>query len=160
MGPTISKLVQKIPPARVTMWDSKERGRSLPLLFECEDKTANRNFDKGGRPDLMKLVRYIYRSWGAEVVFITSNYQGNKDLMEGCKKEGIPAFVCIDPPDWRKRLTCCVPRERCGISEVDFSERGNIACKGVADWESRTGGGGPAGGLKLFLYYGSNTLAC
>ena len=47
----------------------------------------------GGRPDIMKLVRDAYNSWGAEVVFITSNYLGNKELMEGCKAEGIPAFV-------------------------------------------------------------------
>lgn len=32
-------------------------------------------------------------SWNAEVVFITSNYQGNKEIMEGCKAIGIPAFV-------------------------------------------------------------------
>jgi hypothetical protein len=47
----------------------------------------------GGRPDVMKLVREAYYAWGAEVVFITSNYQGNKEIMEGCKSEGIPAFV-------------------------------------------------------------------
>ena len=47
----------------------------------------------GGRPDVMKLVREAYHAWGAEVVFITSNYQGNQELMEGCKEEGIPAFV-------------------------------------------------------------------
>lgn len=47
----------------------------------------------GGRPDVMKLVREAYYSWGAEVVFITSNYQGNTEIMEGCKVEGIPAFV-------------------------------------------------------------------
>lgn len=49
----------------------------------------------GGRPDVMKLVREAYHSWGAEVVFITSNYGGNKEIMEGCKAEGIPAFVSI-----------------------------------------------------------------
>ena len=42
----------------------------------------------------MKLVREAYYAWGAEVVFITSNYGGNKEIMEGCKAEGIPAFVC------------------------------------------------------------------
>lgn len=48
----------------------------------------------GGRPDVMKLVKETVASWGAEVVFITSNYQGNKEIMEGCKEAGIPAFVC------------------------------------------------------------------
>ena len=41
----------------------------------------------------MKLVKEAYYAWGAEVVFITSNYQGNKEIMEGCKEVGIPAFV-------------------------------------------------------------------
>ena len=54
------------------LWDSKERG---------------------GRPDIVRLVASIYREWDAEVVFITSNWGGNKELMEGCKKLGIPAFV-------------------------------------------------------------------
>lgn len=42
----------------------------------------------------MKLIKETYLSWGAEVVFITSNLQGNKEMMEGCKAAGIPAFVC------------------------------------------------------------------
>ena len=41
----------------------------------------------------MKLIREIFKSWRAEVIFITSNYQGNQEIMEGCKEEGIPAFV-------------------------------------------------------------------
>ena len=47
----------------------------------------------GGRPDVMKLIKEAYHSWGAEVVFITSNLQGNTEMMEGCKEAGIPAFV-------------------------------------------------------------------
>ncbi|THH07540.1 hypothetical protein EW145_g3316 [Phellinidium pouzarii] len=71
-GPTISGLIHKhIEPERMCLWDSKQRG---------------------GRPDVMKLVRESYHSFGAEVVFITSNYQGNQEIMEGCKQEGIPAF--------------------------------------------------------------------
>jgi hypothetical protein len=41
----------------------------------------------------MQLVKDAYRTWNAEVVFITSNYQGNSEIMEGCKEAGIPAFV-------------------------------------------------------------------
>ena len=40
----------------------------------------------------MKLIKDAYQAWGAEVVFITSNYQGNQEMMEGCKTAGIPAF--------------------------------------------------------------------
>ncbi|KAI0767012.1 hypothetical protein C8Q74DRAFT_924051 [Fomes fomentarius] len=71
-GPTISGLIHKhIGPERMCMWDSKARG---------------------GRPDVMKLVKDAYDSWSAEVVFITSNWAGNKEIMEGCKAAGIPAF--------------------------------------------------------------------
>jgi len=70
-GKTISALISSLPPSQYTLWDSKERG---------------------GRPDVMKLIKETYISWGAEVVFITSNFGGNREMMEGCKKEGIPAF--------------------------------------------------------------------
>ncbi|KAF9012494.1 hypothetical protein BDQ17DRAFT_1419878 [Cyathus striatus] len=71
-GPTISGLIHNnLGPDRVLLWDSKKRG---------------------GRPDTMKLIKEVYISWGAEVIFITSNYQGNKEMMEGCKAAGIPAF--------------------------------------------------------------------
>jgi hypothetical protein len=70
-GPTVSGLIGTLGHDRVTLWDSKKQG---------------------GRPDVMKLVREVYASWNAEVVFITSNFQGNKEIMEGCKMEGIPAF--------------------------------------------------------------------
>ncbi|KAJ7287243.1 hypothetical protein C8J57DRAFT_580227 [Mycena rebaudengoi] len=71
-GATISSLIHdNLSPEQYTLWDSKERG---------------------GRPDVMKLIQDVYVSWGAEVVFITSNMGGNKEMMEGCKKAGIPAF--------------------------------------------------------------------
>lgn len=63
---------------------------------------------RGGRPDTMKLVKEAYYSWGAEgsffslifayrvnrflVVFITSNWIGNSEIMQGCREAGIPAF--------------------------------------------------------------------
>jgi hypothetical protein len=40
----------------------------------------------------MKLVKETYASWNAEVVFITSNWVGNEEIMRGCKEAGIPAF--------------------------------------------------------------------
>jgi len=71
-GPTISELIHRnIGPERMTLWDSKKQGR---------------------RPDTMELVKEVYASWRAEVVFITSNRQGNQEIMEGCKEAGIPAF--------------------------------------------------------------------
>lgn len=71
-GPTISGLIHKhIGPERLLLWDSKARG---------------------GRPDTMKILKEAYASWDAEVVFITSNYIGNSEIMQGCKEAGIPCF--------------------------------------------------------------------
>ncbi|CUA67991.1 Vacuolar membrane protease [Rhizoctonia solani] len=70
-GKTISALIeQHIPPERRILWDSK----------------------KVGRPNTVKLIEEVYRSFDAEVVFITSNYTGNREMMVGCQKLGIPAF--------------------------------------------------------------------
>ncbi|CDO70704.1 hypothetical protein BN946_scf184798.g19 [Trametes cinnabarina] len=71
-GPTISGLIYRhIEPERLLLWDSKARG---------------------GRPDTMKILKDVYKSWNAEVVFITSNYVGNSEMMQGCKEAGIPCF--------------------------------------------------------------------
>ncbi|KAF4963487.1 hypothetical protein FSARC_8496 [Fusarium sarcochroum] len=71
-GTTISDLVHRnIEPDRMILWDTKKRG---------------------GRPDTMKLLRETWDSFKPEVVFITSNKQGNDEIMEGCYKSGIPAF--------------------------------------------------------------------
>ncbi|KAJ3838878.1 hypothetical protein F5878DRAFT_660803 [Lentinula raphanica] len=70
-GPTIAGLIHDNLEGRVTLWDSKQRG---------------------GRPDTMQLIKEVYESWNAEIVFITSNWIGNKEMMEGCKEAGIPAF--------------------------------------------------------------------
>jgi hypothetical protein len=60
----------------------------------------------------MKIIKEAYEYWGAEgrkitaisippnelanmlraVVFITSNWIGNKEMTEGCKEAGIPCF--------------------------------------------------------------------
>ncbi|RMZ74312.1 non-ribosomal peptide synthetase [Pyrenophora seminiperda CCB06] len=71
-GPTITGLIHKhIEPERMILWDSKKRG---------------------GRPDTMELLRDTWTRFGAEVIFITSNSQGNDEMMRGCKKEGMHAF--------------------------------------------------------------------
>jgi hypothetical protein len=71
-GPTISNLIHKhIGPERLLLWDSKARG---------------------GRPDSMKILKEAYAYWDAEVVFITSNYIGNSEIMQGCKEANIPCF--------------------------------------------------------------------
>lgn len=51
------------------LWDSKKRG---------------------GRPDTMQLLKDTWRSFGAEVIFITSNMQGNDEMMQGCRAGTFP----------------------------------------------------------------------
>ncbi|KAL2268045.1 hypothetical protein VTJ83DRAFT_2891 [Remersonia thermophila] len=71
-GPTITNLIYKnIPPERMILWDSKKRG---------------------GRPDSVKLLKEVWHSFGAEVIFITSNKQGNDEMMQGCLEAGLHAF--------------------------------------------------------------------
>ncbi|KAK0480920.1 hypothetical protein IW261DRAFT_1398516 [Armillaria novae-zelandiae] len=71
-GPEISGLIKKhLYPDRVTLWDSKARGT---------------------RANTVKIIKDIYHAWGAEVVIITTNAQGNKEMTEGLKDAGIPCF--------------------------------------------------------------------
>lgn len=64
-GPTITRLIhENIEPERMILWDSKKRG---------------------GRPDSVKLLKDVWDSFGAEVIFITSNMQGNDEMMQGCR---------------------------------------------------------------------------
>lgn len=63
-GRTISNLIHdNIEPERMILWDTKKRG---------------------GRPDTMKLLKDTWISFKAEAVFITSNMQGNDEMMQGC----------------------------------------------------------------------------
>ena len=48
---------------------------------------------RGGRPDSMKLIKDTWESFGAEVIFITSNKQGNDEMMQGCRAGTFPHFV-------------------------------------------------------------------
>ncbi|KAF5665584.1 non-ribosomal peptide synthetase [Fusarium heterosporum] len=71
-GPTITDLIHKhIAPKRMILWDTKKEGR---------------------RPDTMHLLKETWRQFEAEVIFITSNRQGNDEMMQGCYKANIPAF--------------------------------------------------------------------
>jgi len=78
-GPTISGLIHKhIEPERMILWDSKKRG---------------------GRPDTVKLLVDTWHSFGAEVIFITSNMQGNDEMMQGCAAgmSSHPPRVIVSP---------------------------------------------------------------
>ncbi|XP_015160953.1 uncharacterized protein [Solanum tuberosum] len=45
-----------------------------------------------GRPNVSEMSIDAARKWGAEVVIVTSNPEGSRDVVNACKKSGIPAF--------------------------------------------------------------------
>ncbi|GLJ38017.1 hypothetical protein SUGI_0773930 [Cryptomeria japonica] len=45
-----------------------------------------------GRPNVPQMTVEAVRKWGAEVVIVTSNPSGSRDVVNGCKNAGIPAF--------------------------------------------------------------------
>ncbi|EIM90402.1 uncharacterized protein STEHIDRAFT_51165 [Stereum hirsutum FP-91666 SS1] len=94
-GPTISGLIHRHLEGRVLLWDSKQRG---------------------GRPDTMKILKEVWDSWQAEVVFITSNYQGNAEITQGCKEAGIHAFGTL----WDFVSFSHLYRERLAINSFDY----------------------------------------
>ena len=48
-----------------------------------------------GRPDMVALAAQSYHEFGSELVYLTSNPKGTRQLMTGLKKHGIPAFAPI-----------------------------------------------------------------
>lgn len=84
-GTTISRLIHdNIEPDRMILWDTKERG---------------------GRPDTMQLLRDTWNSFGAEVIFITSNMKGNDEMMQGCREGSYNSilgvsWVSLIDDDW------------------------------------------------------------
>ncbi|GLJ38019.1 hypothetical protein SUGI_0773980 [Cryptomeria japonica] len=45
-----------------------------------------------GRPNVPQMTVEAVKKWGAEVVIVTSNPSGSRDVVNGCKTAGIPAF--------------------------------------------------------------------
>ncbi|EKM53357.1 uncharacterized protein PHACADRAFT_259674 [Phanerochaete carnosa HHB-10118-sp] len=71
-GPVLFDMIhRRIPKERYILFDTKIAGR---------------------RPDTMKMLKDIYVAFKAEVVIITSNPQGNAELMQGCKENGMHSF--------------------------------------------------------------------
>ncbi|KAL1834121.1 hypothetical protein DCAR_0104285 [Daucus carota subsp. sativus] len=45
-----------------------------------------------GRPNVSQMSIDAAKNWGAEVVIVTSNPEGSRDVVNACKASGIPAF--------------------------------------------------------------------
>eukprot|EP01018_Ginkgo_biloba_P000866 Gb_06902 [translate_table: standard] len=48
-----------------------------------------------GRPNVPEMTVKAVNNWGAQVVIFTSNPSGSRDVVNGCKAAGIPAFEPI-----------------------------------------------------------------
>lgn len=64
-----------------------EMVRSYP-----KEKVVVHDTAVGGRPDVAEMSVAAARRWGAEVVVVTSNPAGSRDVVSACKGAGIPAF--------------------------------------------------------------------
>ncbi|KAK9150461.1 hypothetical protein Syun_008770 [Stephania yunnanensis] len=47
---------------------------------------------RGGRPNVGKMSVEEAKRWGAQVVVVTSNPEGSRDVVRACENAGIPAF--------------------------------------------------------------------
>ncbi|CAI0444982.1 unnamed protein product [Linum tenue] len=45
-----------------------------------------------GRPNVSQMSVEMAKKWRAEVVIVTSNPEGSRDVVDACKGAGIPAF--------------------------------------------------------------------
>ncbi|KXS14336.1 hypothetical protein M427DRAFT_33259 [Gonapodya prolifera JEL478] len=73
-GPTLQELIEKtIPSERRIIFDTKKAGR---------------------RPDVVQLLKDVFRAYAAEIVFITSNPRGTVELMRICRENNMP---CLGP---------------------------------------------------------------
>ncbi|CBI30664.3 unnamed protein product, partial [Vitis vinifera] len=58
-----------------------------------KDKVIVHDTAVSGRPNVAQLSVDAAKNWGAQVVIVTSNPQGSRDVVNACKAAGIPAFV-------------------------------------------------------------------
>ncbi|XP_024993034.1 adenylate-forming reductase 03009-like [Cynara cardunculus var. scolymus] len=58
----------------------------------AEEKVIVHDTAVMGRPNVSEMSIAAARNWGAEVVIVTSNPEGSRDVVNACKGKGIPAF--------------------------------------------------------------------
>lgn len=90
-GPTITGLIRKhIEPERMILWDSKKRGGRPDTMALLKDTWIRFNAGKLTSQSLCRGKSLIFCA--TEVIFITSNMQGNDEMMQGCRAAGLHAF--------------------------------------------------------------------
>ncbi|KAJ7514686.1 hypothetical protein O6H91_23G055400 [Diphasiastrum complanatum] len=80
------------------IWIAKSIQKSYgDEIFDTVNKISPHRFTVvdtaiSGRPRTKELVVNKAKEWGAEVVIVTSNPSGTNEIVNSCKKAGIPAF--------------------------------------------------------------------
>lgn len=69
-------------------------GREIKEMVEKEgeERVMVHDTSVAGRPDVSKMSVDAAKRFGVEVVIVTSNPQGSRDVVNACKASGIPAF--------------------------------------------------------------------
>ncbi|XP_074373495.1 adenylate-forming reductase 03009-like [Apium graveolens] len=57
-----------------------------------KDRVIVHDTDVLGRPNVAEMSVDVAKKWKAEVVIVTSNPEGSRDVVHACKASGIPAF--------------------------------------------------------------------
>lgn len=78
----------------VTKGVEQNYGREIKEMLSRQPKEKVVVHDTAvlGRPNVAQVAVEAARDWEAEVVVVTSNPQGSRDVIRACNKAGIPAF--------------------------------------------------------------------
>ncbi|RWW13173.1 hypothetical protein GW17_00023132 [Ensete ventricosum] len=78
----------------VTKGVEQNFGREIKEILSRQPKEKVLVHDTAvlGRPNVAQVAVEAARDWEAEVVVVTSNPQGSRDVIRACNKAGIPAF--------------------------------------------------------------------
>ncbi|KAK1378124.1 hypothetical protein POM88_024868 [Heracleum sosnowskyi] len=90
VGDFTRTLVSK-PPKQ--LWVRQVHFAGLPYLVNMYDRVlVVATGSAFGRPNVYEMSVDAAKKWGAEVVIVTSNPEGSRDILDACKASGIPAF--------------------------------------------------------------------
>ena len=94
----LSFLLQPTPTDVYLIWVAKgieqNFGKEIKEMIDGypNDKVIVHDTALLGRPNISEMSVDSAREWGAEVVIVTSNPEGSRDVVYACKAAGIPAF--------------------------------------------------------------------
>ncbi|XP_056175748.1 adenylate-forming reductase 03009-like [Syzygium oleosum] len=94
----LSFLLQPCKASVCVLWVAKNMeqnfGKEIKEMVSCHprDKVIVHDTAVHGRPNVAEMSVDMAKKWGAEVVIVTSNPEGSRDVVNACKNKGIAAF--------------------------------------------------------------------